>query len=72
MSDLRRIGRLVQPVRIASGTVGDADDAHVLGCAVAGKAAFLVTGNLRHFPSRYRGMDVVTPGAFIDGDSQAG
>jgi uncharacterized protein len=28
----------------------DADDHHFLACAVAAQAAWLITGNLRHFP----------------------
>jgi putative PIN family toxin of toxin-antitoxin system len=63
--DIRRVADLVTPAKITAKTVTDPDDAYVLGCAVAEKADFLVTGNTRHFPERYRGVTVVTPAAFI-------
>ena len=45
----------------------DQDDAMFLEVAAAGRADYLVTGNLRHFPSRKRrGVSVVTPAQFID------
>ena len=45
----------------------DPDDAVFLEVAAAGRAAYVVTGNLRHFPSRKRrGLKVVTPGQFIE------
>lgn len=40
----------------------DADDGKFLEVAIDGAADFLVTGNLRHFPTRQRrGVHVVTP-----------
>jgi len=38
----------------------DLDDNHVLECAVAAGADYLVTGNIRHFPRDYGGIHVVT------------
>ena len=44
----------------------DPDDAAFLEVAAAGHADYLVTGNLRHFPSRGRcGVAVVTPAQLI-------
>jgi len=44
----------------------DPDDAAFLEVAAAGRADYLVTGNLRHFPSRKRrGLKVVTPAQFL-------
>lgn len=63
--DIRRSAHQAIPAKLPAKTVTDPDDAHVLGCAVAGKAAFLITGNTRHFPERYRGVTVITPAAFI-------
>ena len=34
----------------------DADDNHVMDCALAGRAEYVVTGNLRHFPEEWRGV----------------
>jgi putative PIN family toxin of toxin-antitoxin system len=44
----------------------DPSDAMFLEAAVGGDAACLVTGNLRHFPARYRaGVVVLSPSAFL-------
>jgi putative PIN family toxin of toxin-antitoxin system len=45
---------------------GDPDDDHVLECAVAASAEYLVTGNTKHFPSEYRGVRVVTARQMIE------
>jgi len=38
----------------------DAPDNRFLECAEAAGAAYLVTGNSKHFPKRYKGTQVVT------------
>jgi len=44
----------------------DPDDAAFLEVAAGGQADYLITGNLRHFPSRKRrGVKVVTPAQFL-------
>jgi putative PIN family toxin of toxin-antitoxin system len=49
--------RPVQTVQVCS----DPDDNIFLECAQAARAAYLVTGNLRHFPPAWQGTEVVTP-----------
>lgn len=45
----------------------DRDDEPFLETALAGRAEYLVTGNLRHYPpSRRQGVRVVTPAAFME------
>jgi uncharacterized protein len=45
----------------------DPGDAPFLEVALAGRAACLVTGNLRHYPAPLRhGMRILGPGAFLD------
>ena len=45
----------------------DKDDESFMEAAVAGKAEYLVTGNLSHYPSECRqGIQVVTPNVFLD------
>ncbi len=45
----------------------DPDDSPFLEVAIAGRAACLVTGNLRHFPAPLTaGMLVLSPSAFLD------
>jgi len=39
----------------------DPDDDRFLECALAARAAFLVTGNVRHFPKHYDPVAIVTP-----------
>ncbi len=44
----------------------DADDEPFLEVAIAGKAVFLITGNLTHFPAQLRqGVKVISPGDFL-------
>jgi uncharacterized protein len=44
----------------------DPDDDVFLECAQAARAHYLVTGNLRHFPSRWADTLVVSPHQFLD------
>lgn len=44
----------------------DPDDNHVLECAQAARADFLVTGNTKHFPPHHETTRVVTPRQFLD------
>lgn len=50
------------PVRACS----DPDDDVFLECAQAGSASYLVTGNVRDFPARWVGTEVVTPRRFLE------
>jgi uncharacterized protein len=51
-----------QPVRACS----DPDDDLFLECSQASGAAYLVTGNVRDFPLRWLGTEVVTPRHFLE------
>ncbi len=44
----------------------DPDDNHVLDCAVAAQADFLVTGNAKHFPKSYKTIKVISPRQFLE------
>jgi uncharacterized protein len=60
-----RRSRLVHPtIRIK--ICHDPDDNHVLECAIAAEAEFLVTGNLKHFPKTYEGIKVMSPREWMD------
>jgi len=63
METIRDAVRLVTP-RNRYAISSDPDDNLVLECAVEGNADFLVTGNLRHSPARFRGVRVVSPRTF--------
>ena len=44
----------------------DPDDNIFLECAQAARADFLVTGNLRHYPTSWAGSRIVTPRWLLD------
>ncbi len=46
-------------------TLPDPDDAMFLECAQAAKADFLVTGNTKHFPAKWKLTRRITPAAFL-------
>ena len=62
---IREQGVWVRPTeRVTACT--DPDDDIFLECAVAAKADYLVTGNLKHFPTSWAGSRVVTPRSLLD------
>ncbi len=62
---IRAKARMVRPtVRVQAAT--DPDDNKFLECAEAANAAFLVTGNLRHFPKEWNGTRVLNARRMID------
>lgn len=44
----------------------DPDDNHVLECAQAAQADFLITGNAKHFPKSHETTKIVGPRQFLD------
>lgn len=62
---LRASAIMVFPAAIAKGICSDHDDAFILGTAVAGKAEFLITGNVKHFPKTHQGVEVIAPREFL-------
>ena len=64
MQMFRRTCTIVVPgkrLRLTS----DPDDDIFLECAVEGRADYVVTGNVRHFPSRFQDVRVITPKYFL-------
>ncbi|MBI4908672.1 MAG: putative toxin-antitoxin system toxin component, PIN family [Acidobacteria bacterium] len=62
---LRAASTIVTPVSGLSLKLLDPDDAMFLECAEAAKADFLVTGNTRHFPAKWKFTKRITPAAFL-------
>ena len=60
LKKLRGASTLVRPAIKLSETT-DPDDNIFLECAQAAKAEYLVTGNLRHFPTRWKYTRIVLP-----------
>ena len=44
----------------------DPDDNLLLDCALAAEAQYVVTGNLRHFPEEWEGIEVINARAFLE------
>jgi putative PIN family toxin of toxin-antitoxin system len=58
LQSVRKLGHWVKPgVRVEECT--DPDDNIFLECAQAGEADYLVTGNKRHFPDRWKKTKVI-------------
>ena len=58
LARLRRGSVLVMPTRKVSASPDEADN-RFLECAEAARADFLVTGNKKHFPQRWKTTEVV-------------
>lgn len=64
---LRAHGEIVEPVTVPLGTVRDKDDLPVLGTAIAGSAAVLVTGDRELLVlGLFRGVAILSPRDFYE------
>jgi len=61
---IRKVAILVVPRKKVAVT-RDPDDDRVMECALEAKADFIVTGNIRDFPTQFHGIRVVTPRDFL-------
>jgi putative PIN family toxin of toxin-antitoxin system len=65
MQAFRELGTLVEPdmsVRVAP----DPDDDHIIGCAIAGEADYIVTGDKKlQTVGQYRGIEILSPLEFL-------
>ena len=64
MKAMRQVATLVNPRRTVSVTT-DPDDNKTVECALEGKVDFIVTGNVRHFPTKFQGIRVIRPRPFL-------
>jgi uncharacterized protein len=63
---LERVALLVKPLPGSTFGLSDPDDEIYLATALAGRADFLITGNIRHFPAlRYAATDILRPADFL-------
>src|SRR5262249_7421499 len=65
LKKIRRASMIVTP-GIKLSETKDPDDNIFLECAEAVKSDYLVTGNLRHFPTRWKYTRIVLPRQFIE------
>lgn len=62
---LELVSMPVEPAAMDFG-LDDPDDNVYLATALAGEAAALITGNLKHFPERfYREIEILAPSEFL-------
>ena len=61
---IRELGIWVYPKKTIA-ICRDESDNKFLECAVVGKAKYLVTKNIRHFPKRYENVEVIRVGTFL-------
>jgi putative PIN family toxin of toxin-antitoxin system len=58
LAQIRAIGTLIAPTRTLSASPHEPDN-RLLECAEAAQADYLVTGNKRHFPKRWKTTQIV-------------
>ncbi len=61
----REAGFWVRPKKSVK-VCSDPDDDMFLECAYEAQADYLVTGNLKHFPSSWAGIGIVSPRWLLD------
>lgn len=61
---IRKTATLVVPKKRRSVT-RDPEDNKVIECALEARTDYVVTGNIRHFPSRFQDIRVVPPRQFL-------
>ena len=59
LTDIRSKGRLVHPTETISVSAHEADN-RIYECAATAGADYIVTGNKKHFPHAYEGIEVVS------------
>ena len=65
---LRSSSEVVEPATVPRGTLRDKDDLPVLGTAIAGDVACIVTGDQELLAlGSFRGVSILSPRAFYDG-----
>jgi uncharacterized protein len=65
LQSIRKLGHWVRP-RIRVEECTDTDDNVFLECAQAAEADYLVTGNQRHFPDRWKKTKVISARGLIE------
>ena len=64
LDDIQTTGRRFRPTTKMS-LCRDPHDDKFVECAEKAQADYIVTGNIRHFPPRHHGTDVVSPRQFV-------
>ena len=70
LEGLERVALIVEPA-IRVGASLDDDDNRFLECAETASAEYLITGNLRHYPPRWKETEIVNARGFLETTGQA-
>jgi putative PIN family toxin of toxin-antitoxin system len=66
IADIRRFALLVEPQTVPSVIADDPDDDHVLACALAGHAHYIVSGDPHLLNLQtYQGIRILSPAGFV-------
>lgn len=68
LRELRTVSRRILPTVHVTGVVVDDSDHRILECAIAARAAYLITGDKRHLQplKNFRGIAIISPRAFLN------
>lgn len=64
LTDLKKSARIYSP-KVKFSVTRDPTDNKFLECAYEAGAPYLVTGNMRHYPRRFRGIHILAPREFF-------
>jgi putative PIN family toxin of toxin-antitoxin system len=67
LGDIRRLSMMATPTNVPRVIANDADDDHVLACALAANADLIVSGDkhLHSLGGEYQGIKIITPAEAI-------
>ena len=65
IASIVKVAHKVQPTQTCT-ACSDPDDNQLLDCALAANAQYVITGNLRHFPAEWAGVQVINARRLLD------
>lgn len=68
VDSIKEIAEIIEPKITINAIPEENADNHILECAVDGKVAVLVTGNMKHIRvlGSFQGIEILTPREFLD------
>ena len=64
LDELETLSIFVTPTQSFS-VCKDPEDNKFIDCAIASEASYIVTGNLKHFPAHFKGIQILSPTGFL-------
>ena len=65
IASIVKVAGRIEPTQTCT-ACSDPDDNQLLDCALAANAQYVVTGNLRHFPAEWEGIQVINARRLLD------